>query len=225
MISVTPELFLVLVIVAMFALFAHIKRLLDGTGIIFSAMIGLAAYFKGGLVAFGVLLIIYAIAEAATSIAKSRGHSHSQREVGNIFGNTVPAVIALLLGSPIAFFGASAAALSDTVSSEIGAVSRRKPILVTTFKEVERGTDGGITAIGTAAGMAASLAVAVIYFLTISNSLKYFGIIAVAGVLGNLFDSFLGATIQRRGLLTNNQVNFFANCVGGIIAFALSLAL
>jgi uncharacterized protein (TIGR00297 family) len=219
MISLNPEFFLVIVIIATFAFFATIKKLLDGTGIIFSAMIGLAAYFKGGLVAFGVLLIIYAIAEAATSIAKAKGRHHQQREVGNIFGNSVPAIVGLLAGSPLAFFGASASALSDTVSSEIGSASRKKPVLITTFKPVDFGTDGGITFIGTLAGVIASFAIAFIYFITISNSLKHFGIIFACGIFGNIVDSFMGATLQRNGFLTNNQVNFIANSIAGLIAF------
>jgi hypothetical protein len=38
--------------------------------------------------------------------------------------------------------------------------------------------------------------------------------VLMAGVSGNLLDSLLGATLQRRGILNNDTVNF-SNTVGG----------
>jgi uncharacterized membrane protein len=35
-------------------------------------------------------------------------------------------------------------------------------------------------------------------------------------------DSFLGATLERRGLLHNNAVNFSSTAIAAMIAFAMS---
>ena len=46
-----------------------------------------------------------------------------------------------------------------------------------------------------------------------------------AALAGNLFDSFLGATIQRRRLVTNGIVNFAGTSVAGALALGLALSL
>jgi uncharacterized membrane protein len=46
-----------------------------------------------------------------------------------------------------------------------------------------------------------------------------------AAVAGNLLDSFLGATLERRGLVTNGTVNFAGTSVAGGLALGLALHL
>jgi uncharacterized membrane protein len=36
-----------------------------------------------------------------------------------------------------------------------------------------------------------------------------------------LFDSFLGATVQSRGLISNQAVNFFATLAAAMLAYAI----
>jgi len=114
-----------------------------------------------------------------------------------------------------------ASALSDTVSSEIGMLSKKKPRLITNFKEVNAGTDGGITPIGLIAGIIGAAIIAGIYFYLTSNS-TLFLILIIAGFVGSLVDSYLGAIFERKGQLNNTQVNFFASLSGGVVAVLLS---
>jgi uncharacterized membrane protein len=44
-------------------------------------------------------------------------------------------------------------------------------------------------------------------------------------VAGNLLDSVLGATIERRGLVTNGVVNFVGTSFAGGLALALAFRL
>ena len=51
-------------------------------------------------------------------------------------------------------------------------------------------------------------------------------IIALAAALtGNLLDSVLGATLERRGLITNGIVNFAGTSFAGAVALAIALHL
>ena len=68
--------------------------------------------------------------------------------------------------APALLFAAGLAALieaaADTVSSEIGQVLGGRPRMITTLREVEPGTDGGISLVGTLAGVAAAGIVAAV---------------------------------------------------------------
>jgi uncharacterized protein (TIGR00297 family) len=119
-----------------------------------------------------------------------------------------------------AFVASFAAALSDTLSSEFGQLAGQKPRLITTGEEVEVGTDGGITRAGTLVGVLGAL------LLTLTG--RFLGLVPVratlpvmaAGLSGNLFDSYLGATLQRRGLLSNDWVNFSNTIFGAALGLA-----
>ena len=110
-------------------------------------------------------------------------------------------------------------ATADTVSSEIGQAFGGQPILLTTFRKVDAGTDGGITLAGTAAGILAAIAVTTAAAWSMRLSLQQCVIALVAAIAGLFFDSLLGATIEREGYLGNDLVNFTST------AFAAALAL
>jgi len=101
-------------------------------------------------------------------------------------------------------------AAADTVSSEIGQVFGGQPRLLTTFRRVEPGTDGGITLVGTAAGAMAAAIVAETGVWALGDGLYALACCTGLGVFGLLFDSFLGATLERRKWLNNDAVNFLS---------------
>ena len=215
------EVLTILLVLLIFSLISFQKKLLNLKGIIFADLVGLITYYSGGIIAFFTIVLFYLIAEFATKLSRNDKKKHEQRTTSNILGNAGAAIIALLLGQFVPFFGAIAAALADTISSEIGMLSTKKPRLITNFSKVESGTDGGITFLGTITGAMASVLIAIIYFLFIENSLKITGIIAFAGFCGTLIDSLLGAIFERKGKLSNTQVNFIASSSGAIIVFIL----
>ncbi|XP_024913124.1 transmembrane protein 19 [Cynoglossus semilaevis] len=110
----------------------------------------------------------------------------------------------------LSLVGALACSTGDTWASEVGPVlSKSKPRLITTWKEVPAGTNGGVTPIGLLASFLGGVVVGVAYFasqILMVNDLHladpqwpivvYGG---VAGLVGSMLDSFLGAHMQYSG--------------------------
>jgi len=133
-------------------------------------------------------------------------------------------MIAIALGSPAGFFGGISSALSDTLSSEIGMLSKKKPILISNFKIVPTGTDGGISMIGLYTALFGAALVAAIYFF-LYHSLIASVIIWIAGFIGCLADSYLGAIFERKKILENTGVNFLSSAFAVILAHFLIMFL
>lgn len=116
---------------------------------------------------------------------------------------------------------ALAEAAADTVSSEIGQVLGGRPRLITTLRQVEPGTDGAISVAGTLAGIGAAAIVAALGAWALRGSLAGFLIAAAGGVFGLFFDSLLGATLERKGWLNNDAVNFLSTASAATFALIL----
>jgi len=117
---------------------------------------------------------------------------------------------------------ALAEAAADTVSSELGQAVGGAPRIITNWKRVEPGTDGAVTLAGTMDGATAAVAVALVFALSRMLSWRLFTVCAGAGFAGMIFDSLLGATLERRHWMGNNAVNFASTTVAAVMAFLLS---
>ncbi|KAI0323514.1 hypothetical protein GY45DRAFT_1376269 [Cubamyces sp. BRFM 1775] len=113
--------------------------------------------------------------------------------------------------------GHFACCLGDTLASELGILSRSPPILITTLKPVPPGTNGGLSMVGTLASlmggliMGATLAVSLLIQSTACRS-EWIGVVTqlvvlgtLAGGLGSLLDSLMGATLQCTRFLNNTK--------------------
>ena len=116
---------------------------------------------------------------------------------------------------------ALAEAAADTVSSELGQVLGGQPRMITTLRPVPPGTDGGITFAGTAAGTGAAAIVAAAGALALAGGWTAFLISWAGGVFGLLFDSVLGATLERGRWLNNDAVNFLSTVSAAALALML----
>lgn len=158
-----------------------------------------------------VLLFAFFISSSLLSTKTTR----NERQV---IANGGVAALAALAGSWPAFAGALAAATADTWASEIGRWSRTPPRLITTGTLVPAGTDGGITLLGTAGGIAGAGFIAGLAFVV---EPKVVVVVAVAGVFGMLLDSVIGATLQGAfKWLDNDGVNLAATLSGAAVAAA-----
>ncbi|ONM29541.1 Protein PGR [Zea mays] len=116
-------------------------------------------------------------------------------------------LVTALIGGVIGHY---ACCNGDTWSSELGILSKAEPRIITTFKRVRKGTNGGVTIDGllaaAAAGFSIGLAFVLIGFFTTQcapdvfwNQLLAIPLATAAGLCGSLIDSFLGATVQYSG--------------------------
>lgn len=224
------QLGIVLVFLAVFSIFTYKKKLLDFEGILVGNAVGLAAitYGPNPIIDFFAVVIFFVIGEVASNYPKKK---HEQRNILNVVGNSLPSLVMLILIYffpehslllELAFFGAVSAALSDTLSSEIGYYSKAQPVMITNFKKVPRGTDGGVTALGEIAALIGGIVIGAIYFFVYGNIVATIVIIA-AGVFGSNIDSVFGGLFETKKMLDKTQVNLIGSLAGALLCIALGL--
>ncbi len=180
------------------------------------------AVLTGGLI-FGlggwqwaVLLLAFFITSSGLSHAfqrRKRGLNEkyakgSRRDMGQVLGNGgVAALFAVLhtfwptaLWPWAAFAAALAAVNADTWGTELGIFNKQPPRLLTDLRRpVEKGTSGGVSPIGTLAALAGAALIGVLAAALTpvpAPRAALFALVTLGGLLGALFDSWLGATVQ-----------------------------
>ena len=209
---------------------------MDKKGSLAAFFVGFFVYVSLGFSGFLVLLSLHVIGAAVTRTGYNRkqesGIAQKKRSFENVCANGFVPALAAVSGAIftdfsslfyVAYVSTIAAATADTVSSELGELSRSKPKLITTFKKVDVGTDGAVSALGTIAGVGGAAAIAIIAISLDSKSIPItlFSIATVAGFSGTTIDSLLGATLERGGKIGNDMVNFLS--IGA--SFGISIAL
>ncbi|KAL4221984.1 hypothetical protein ACF0H5_018031 [Mactra antiquata] len=113
----------------------------------------------------------------------------------------------------LAVFGALCCSCGDTFSSEIGSVvgKSRDAILITNFSKVPKGTNGGISLVGSIASIFGGVLLGITYYITLillvnedylAESPPQWPLILIGGflgLLGSTIDSLLGAWFQYSG--------------------------
>lgn len=220
---------------------AHRVGVADVSAMLSTALIGVLVIGFSGIEWFILLLAFFALGSLFTrykysyklkrGVAEQKGGMRSYR---NVFSNSLvslclavahqvfPVHSSILL---FAFLGSVATATADTLASEIGETYKGTPRMITTLKPVRPGTDGGISSLGEAASLFGSSAIAVLAVALGVVEMNIVDILAVvaSGFIGCNIDSLLGATLQRRGYLTNNGVNLTATLLGAAVAALLVL--
>lgn len=116
---------------------------------------------------------------------------------------------------------AFSSATADTLSSELGSIYGQRFYDIISLKKGQRGSDGVISIEGTLFGLAGSAVIAIIYAIGFEWNEKVFWII-IAGTIGNLTDSILGATLERKGIIKNNTVNFLNTAVAALFILLIA---
>jgi uncharacterized protein (TIGR00297 family) len=195
------------------ALVAWRARALSSSGAWAAVLTGGLTFGLGG-VPWAVLLLVFFISSSALSRAFSKQKTNlaekfskgSQRDWGQVMANGgLGAALAIGFwlaphqeGLWLAYAGAMAAVNADTWSTELGVLSPVLPRLITNGKNVEQGASGGITLTGTVAALAGAILIGIAAVVSKPGQGWWFIFLSIAlgGLVGSLFDSVLGATVQ-----------------------------
>ena len=201
------------------ALVSYRIKAISLSGALEMIIIGTIIFGLGGIIFAVPLLFFYITSVILTAIKTSRKEialltfdKTGARDIWQVLANggipAVCAVIYFVTGNIIWFFPALAAlceAASDTWATEIGTLSRSTPVSIVTFKPVNPGQSGGVTALGILAAIAGSvLTMLIAYWLGFLEKdlghfpLKLWTAAANCGLAGSLLDSILGGSIQAQ---------------------------
>jgi uncharacterized protein (TIGR00297 family)/Raf kinase inhibitor-like YbhB/YbcL family protein len=210
------------------AYLAYRAQALNRSGAVTAAVLGAVVFGLGG-VSWAVLLLAFFISSSALSRAFSRRKKGldekyskgSRRDAGQVLANGGVAglfVLAFVIlhglspDSPfliwlwLAFAASLAAANADTWATELGVLNPVPPRLISTGRQVESGTSGAISLVGSLAAFAGAALIALLAWLMAvlkwdpaaiapANWLPFLWVL-IAGAVGSLVDSLLGATLQ-----------------------------
>jgi len=179
--------------------------------------LGLLIYLGAGWSGLASLALFFGLGTAASAwrVADKRRlglaeANRGRRTAGQVLANAgVAGILGLLAGS-------FASAAADTLASELGNLYGRRYYNILTFKPEQRGLDGVVSLEGTLLGLAGSAVIAAAYCLGAGWG-PAFGVLLLAGTAGNLADSLLGATLERRHFLNNDAVNSLNTLVGALV--------
>ncbi len=218
----------------LFALLARRLRGVTASGAVAGATICFLFYAGAGRGAFAVLVVLFMLTSLATRVGyikkQSLGTAESRegRTASQVLANLGTAALCVVFFCArgtntllVAFVAAISEAAADTVSSEIGQSRRQTARLITTWRIVPAGTDGGISSWGTFSGFAAAVLITTTSAAVGLVPWGRIGIPIAAAVAGMMADSLLGASLERRGWLNNDAVNFLGTCVAVAVAYVL----
>ena len=221
-----------------FAYFAYRFKTADISGLFAAALIGIVLIVFADVRWFLIMLLFFVLAMFATKykIEYKRSIRVEEEKGGirgyvNMFSNGLaPTIAAVCYGvypHPIfiaAYLGGVATAAADTNAGEIG-VCGGEPHLITSLKKVPRGTNGGVTLLGEAAGLLTATVIGAGAVLLGIADLPLFIAAIGGGFIGTNLDSLFGQIFENKGYIKNAGTNFLATTCGSIIGAGIWLAL
>lgn len=162
-------------------------------------------------------------------LAEARG---GRRAPANVWGSAATgAALALLVpllpaAAPrllVGFAASFSAKLADTCGSEIGKRWGRTTLLITSLKPVPPGTEGAISAEGTAASLVGgALMAALMLALGLIEGWQGWLLVTLVALAATLIESLIGAGPQRRWpWLSNELVNALQTTIAALLAIGL----
>ncbi len=205
-----------IILAALMAFLASSLRFLSRSGALAAFLLGAIVFGLGGL-RWAIVLLVFFLSSSGLSLlfrkrkeAPEKNYAKgSTRDAWQVAANGGLAGLFALLyfffpqssWIWIAYSAAFAAANADTWATEIGALAKKPPRLITTMQMVEAGTSGAISWLGTAAAFTGALLIGftasfVDPFAAEQPAWLVLVVVTIGGGVGSLVDSLLGATFQ-----------------------------
>ena len=251
------------------------RQALSASGVAGAILVGTLIFGLGGW-EWGLLLITFFVSSSWLSHYRKADKGRvsdkfakgSRRDVGQALANSgLGAILAVVFArypEPLlfaAFVGVMATVNADTWATELGILSRVPPRLITSRDVVLPGTSGGVSSLGIWSSVAGAMLIGTVATALVQlgsllsgngwslRAVSYSLVAVAGGLVGSLFDSLLGATLQGIyycdlcaketespthrcgrtaqplrgwGWLNNDVVNFLASVVGGLAAASLA---
>ena len=231
---------MVLLLCGALSLISWKLELLTPDGSVASFAMGMIIGLFGGI---GWLLILILFAVTGFVVTKYKMElkirkgvqegKKGERTYKNVVANAaVPALVAVLTFfagwegelPALIYLSAICVAAADTTASELGVLSDRT-YMITTFKRVPTGVDGGVSLYGTAWAIAASAFAAVVGWVVMIGSMPDITVLVpfAMGVMGCFIDSVIGATLETKGWVDKLWNNMTSMAMGSAVALLLLL--
>lgn len=231
-------------------------------------LVGLIPTYVLGFGALASLMLFFIAAGVLGKIAKKictidvmKIHKKGgTRDAMQVYANGFMALLAGLLYAMnptmpflVMFGSAVGEAASDTFASEVGILSKTKPVSIITGKPMTPGLSGAVSPLGLASGLLGAVLIGLCFwgcFLPLTlKSAAYASVVALSAFFGCLVDSVLGATVQahyydevndritersevdgrtlplERGIrwIDNDIVNLLSNVIAALFGMSMSL--
>ena len=251
------------------------RQALSASGAVGAVLVGTLIFGLGGW-EWGLLLVTFFASSSWLSHFRKADKAQvaekfskgNRRDIGQALANAglgaILAVVSVRYPEPLlfaAFVGVMATVNADSWATELGILSLVPPRLITSGDAVAPGTSGGVTSLGIWASVAGAMLIGMVATASVQigsllsgngwshRAISYSQLAVVGGLVGSLFDSLLGATVQGIyycdrceketesavhhcgggtqllrgwGWLNNDLVNFLASLVGGLAAASLA---
>ena len=240
--SVIENLAIVLALCAVLSLISYKFGLLTPSGSAASFVMGVVIGVFGSI-NWLIMLIAFALAGFVVTRYKIdikmrnglQEGKKGERTYKNVFANAfVPALIAVISfaagmqNQPIAvlaYLCSISVAAADTIASELGVLSAHVR-LITNFKKVPAGTDGGISLYGTFWAIMASIFVSLAGWVVLFPGMAIDGRVFVPiimGVFGCMVDSVIGATFETWKMVDKLGNNVSSMAIGATVGVLVLL--
>jgi len=191
-------------IMAIILMLVYYKRWLSDSGTMAAFLLGSLILFSSGVV-YLLPISIFFVAGSLTTKLIPKNKDAKGRDAFQVFANGGVATFCLLIfyitRNDVFLFGyfvSVCVSLSDTMSSDIGIFFRQKTYDILTFAPLKVGLSGGISFVGTVAGLLSTILFSGVMMWMFSLSIFDVILISVAGFTGMLLDSIMGSLWQAK---------------------------
>ena len=230
---------IVILVICIAAILAVVLKKITVSAALAGGVIALTIYYSVGFIGLVELAAFFLLGTFTTGFKMKEKNQLNiseenigTRSFGQVFANCGAAFLLSIFFLIFTFdkqlicimiAGSFAAAIADTLSSELGNIYGRKFYCILNFRKSQKGLNGVVSLEGTLIGFSGSCLIGGVHMLASLQS-RDFIIIVIAGTIGNLVDSILGATLENSNIFNNNQVNFI-NTISGAVAAGLLYSL